>query len=288
MLVLLLGLAAMIYHMMITLKQELRFKTNYTVEKFKELRAAAGKSGESTDEENRQCYDLMDQMVNCWTDIEYECGQELHYPKNMKEIGKARKLLVQIIDIAPTDKKVVDTFVHYAEILKSKTDREFDGSGLLLALASGVALIILIMGIAGLAGGGGFGVFIVAVIAAVLFFLAPCGIYFLACRTPGFMLEVRKNKKPSRFKFVNVVVMILFGAGIAGLKANLGGSDKWYKVYSDGRRERDWETEGQMAMISLAIKGFILCMILVVLFMIAASVILWAFINYLRNYVIFK
>ncbi|MDR3020112.1 MAG: hypothetical protein LBU66_04335, partial [Treponema sp.] len=230
MLVLLLALAAMIYHMMITLNQELRFKTEYTVEKFKELRAAAGKSGESTNEENQQCYDLMDQMVDCWTDIEKEDGQEWHYPKNMKEITKARKLLVQIIDIAPTEKKVVDSFVRYAEILKSKTDRQFDGSGMLLALASGVALIIIIMGIAGLAGGGGLGVFIVAVLAAVLFFLAPCGVYFLACRTPGFMLEVRKNKKPSRFKFVNVVVMILFGAGIAGLKADLGGSDKWYKV----------------------------------------------------------
>jgi uncharacterized membrane protein len=288
MLVLLLALAAMIYHMMITLNQELRFKTGYNVEKFKELRAAAGKSNESTNEENQQCYDLMDQMVNCWTDIEHEDGQDWHYPKNMKEIAKARKLLVQVIDIAPTDKKVVDTFVRYAEILKSKTDREFDGSGLLLALASGVALFIIIMGIAGLAGGGGFGVFIAAVLAAVLFFLAPCGIYFLACRTPGFMLEVRKSKKPSRFKFVNVVVMILFGAGIAGLKADLGGSTKWYKVYSDGSKTRDWETEGQMAMMALAIKGFILCMILVVLFLIATSVILWAFINYLRNYVIYK
>ena len=287
MLVLLLALAAMIYHMMITLKQELRFKTDYTVEKFRELRAAAGKSGESTEEENRQCYDLMDQMVNCWTDIEQENGQDWHYPKNMKEITKARKLLIQVVDIAPTDKKIVDNFVHYAEIVKSKTDREFDGSGMLLALASGVALIIIIMGIVGLAGGS-FGTFMMAVIAAVLFFLAPCGIYFLACRTPGFMLEVRKNKKPSRFKFVNVVVMILFGAGIAGLKANLGGNDKWYKVYSNGRKERDWETEGQMAMMALAIKGFILCMILMVLFMIATSVILWAFINYLRNYVIYK
>jgi hypothetical protein len=274
--------------MMTTLKQELRFKTDYNVEKFKELRTAAGKSVESTDEENQQCYGLMDQMVDCWTDIEHEDGQEMHYPKNMKEIVKARKLLVQVIDIAPTDQKVVDTFVHYAEILKSKTDRQFDGSGMLLALASGVALIILIMGIAALIGSGYFGGFIVAVLAAVLFFLAPCGIYFLACRTPGFMLEVRQNKKPSRFKFVNVVVMILFGAGIAGLKANLGENDKWYKVYSDGSKERDWETEGQMAMMALAIKGFIVCMILMVLFMIAMSVLFWAFINYLRNYVIFK
>jgi len=286
--VLLLALAAMIYHMMTTLKQELRFKTDYTVEKFKEIRAAAGKPSESTEDENKQCNDLLEQMVDCWTDIENENGQDWHYPKNMKEITKARKLLVQVIDIAPTDKKVVDTFVHYAEILKSKTDREFDGSGLLLALASGVALIIIIMGIAGLVSGGGFGIFIAAVLAAVLFFLAPCGIYFLACRTPGFMLEFRKNKKPSRFKVVNTIVMILFGAGMAGLKANLGENDKWFKVYADGRRERDWETEGQNLMIALAIKGFIACMILMILFMIATSVILWALVNYLRNYVIYK
>jgi len=286
--IMLLALAAMIYHMMVTLQQELRFKTDYTVDKFKDLRTTAGKSNESSEEENRQCYDLMDQMVNTWTDIEHENGQDWHYPKNMKEIVKARKLLVQVIDIAPTDQKVVDSFVHYAEILKSKTDREFDGSGLLLALASGVALVLIILGIVALAGGAGLLGLIGPVIAAVLLFLAPCGIYFLACRTPGFMLEVRKNKKPSRFKFVNVVVMILFGAGMAGLKANLGGNTQWFKVYADGRKERDWETEGQMALIGLAIKGFIVCMILMILFMIASSVILWAFINYLRNYVIFK
>ena len=282
------GLGAMIFHMMKTLNEELRFKTDYSVEKFQELRIAAGKGSGSSAEEDQKCIELLDQMVDSWTDVETENGQNMHYPKNMKEIVKARKLLVQVIAVAPTDRAIVDRFVNYAQIVKEKTDRQFDGSGLLLGLSAIMSLGVIIMGIVGVSGGGGIGALIGTLLVAFILWGIPCGIYFLACRTPGFMLEFRKDKKPSRFKLVNAVIAIVFGAGLAGLAANTGGNTKWYTVFSDGRRERDYGMEMNSMMMSLAIKGFLVFCVLMILFFISLSVVLWAFINYLRNYVIFK
>jgi len=282
-------MGAMTYHMMITLNQELRFKTDYSVAKFREIRIAAGKSEQSTDEENQECADLLDQMYECWTDVEHENGQELHYPKSMKEIATARKLLVKVIDIAPTDSNVVDLFVNYAQIVKEKTDREFDGSGMLLGLSAVMALGILVLMIMSISSGGGNLLqMIFSAALPLLMWGVPCGIYFLACRTPGFMLEFRKNKKPSRFKFVNTIIAIIFGVGVAGLKMDLGGGTTWYTVYSDGRKEYDTGMNMMQLFLNLGIKAFIALCVLFLLFIISLSVILWAFINYLRNYVLFK
>jgi hypothetical protein len=282
--VVILGFIAMTYHMMKALSMELKFKTEFSVDSFKEMRIKSGKSENSTEEENQMCLEILQQAVECWTIIENENGRDIHYPNSMKEITAAKKLLVKIIDIAPTDNGIVDDFCNSAAVIKDNTNREFDGSGLLLLLAAimfvGVNILFILSG--------GFRAIIGGIILSSILWGVPAAMYFLACRTPRFMINSRKEKKPSRFKLVNAIIAIIFGAGAAGLMASMGTNTTWYKVFSDGRREVDHEMQFYQLMFALGIKAFILFLILFALFIISMSVVLWAFINYLRNYVIYK
>jgi hypothetical protein len=286
--VLVAGIGIMTLHMMKTLNNEQRFHTNFSIEEFREMRKAAGKSENSSEAENQQCRDLLQQTFECWTVIDNEGGQETRLPKTMKEVSDAKKFLVQVIDIAPTDSEIVKDFLNYAAVVKEKTERQFDGSGMLLGLAALVVIAFLVMAIVTSfsAGASGIFAFIMMLMAIVIIWGVPSGLYFLACRTPFYMLEMRKDRKPSRFKLVNTIIAIIFGAGMAGI--TFRDNTTWYNVYADGRKEYDAGMNLTWMGVKLGIRAFFAFCVLFLLFCISLSIILWAFINYLRNYVIYK
>jgi hypothetical protein len=295
----LVGFLFMIRHILTTLSQEDKFKIDYSLESFREQRLAAGESENSSEEENEKCRELLQQMRECWTDTETTDGETYYKPNTMKEINTSKKLVLEVIGIAPTNPEIVDDLTYFSGALKTNTDRHFDGSTFLLGLTSTVVLGFLALIISQAVATIGYGdivqgitTIIGGLILSAVIWGVPVGIYFLACRAPYFLAVRRKPPFITRVPFLKTVIPFVIGVAFTVLGINLGENTKWYNVYSDGRKERDYSMEFNNVLISLFLKaviiGFFLMVVFFAILFLSLSVILWALVNFLRNYVIYK
>jgi len=252
----------MIVHMVYVLVKSRQFaKQDYNVDYFKAFRLEKGMSAESSEQENKKSVELLDEAFETWTNIEPdEEGNEFRKPKKMKEIVRSGAILRQIIDIAPTDEDVIKTLNEYKEVVCTNEARSFDGSWKLVGLGVAVAVIFSLMMMSNYSG------FFAAFFSIGLIFLIPTLVYIVSSYTPQFLIEKRANRGGGNVS-TGIVAMAL---GV------LGGGYTIRTTFSDGSTEDDSSPH----FIALLL-GFLLMVI------VAFTIGIWAFVNYLRNFVLY-
>jgi len=132
----------------------------------------------------------------------------------------------------PTDEDVIARVKEFTAVYNDRTQRAFTGSYWIIACSAGVGALMLYTA--------GFSTFIVIHFLGLLF-------YILSSRTTFYGIEKR---------------MKIFGGGsgiIGGIMTGLfiGDGAKYYVKHGNGPWKRDWETEGNMAIIGLLIFIFV-------------------------------
>ena len=249
-------------HMVYTLIKAKQFSgQNYSLEFFRSYRQEKGMPPESTEDENEKCADLLDAAFLTWTHIETnEDGNELRKPNKMKEILASGELLRQVVEIAPTDPEIVTTLNQYKEVVTSNEARSFDGSKKLVGLGFVVAILLSLISMDAM--GSFFGAFFTI----GMWFVVPTIVYIISSYTPQFLIDKRAERGGGNA--ATGFVAIAMGV--------LGGGYTIRTRYTDGSTEDD--NSGHFVAWAL---GFILMVI------IAITISIWSFINYLRNYVLF-
>lgn len=207
----------------------------------------------SEDERNRQAVMLLEEIEKKLTPFN-ENGEEL---KTVTKGSQARfiKKSVEYIrqELQPTDPDIVDRVNEIVEVYNDRTRRIFTGSKWIIACSVGIGVLLFWQA--------GFNTFIIIHFLGVAF-------YILSSRTPMYLLE-------KRIKFFGSFGGAIVGALFSGLF--IGSGAKYYKVYSDGRKERDYESEFTGGMVYL----FLMAVVAMILGFLAAAL---GIVNFLMNY----
>jgi hypothetical protein len=202
-------------------------------------------------ERAREILEAIEDKLTAFTDDD---GQEMITITK----GKQAKFMKNGLDyinknLKPTDPEIIERVNEFAEIYKIRTKRIFTGSKWIIAASVGVGLLMLFTG--------GISTFI---------FIHALGIafYILSSRTPMYALEKR------RFKFSQLGTGMIGGIMTA---LALGDGTKYYVSTNGGPYQRDWETEGSMALMGLVF------LIVIALFLGFAAAFLGV-INFIFNY----
>ena len=252
----------MIGHMIFILFKSKQFADQeFTLDFFKSLRQEKGMSAESSDEDNKKCSELLNDAFLTWTNIEAgEDGLEYRKPKKMKEIIRSGEILKQVVEIAPTDEDIINTLNEYKMVVTTNEARSFDGSWKLVGLGVGVAILLSLITMDAM------GSFIKAFFSIGLLFIIPTIVYIISSYTPQFLIEKRANRGGGNVS-----------TGLVAMALGILGSGVTVRThYTDGTHEDD--NSGHVIAWAL---GFIMMVI------VAFTIIIWAVLNYLRNYVLF-
>lgn len=245
---------AMIIHMIYIKYKGVRYKKALTVEEMKAERIAQNKPEEMSPEEFNEALTLLAGVFDTWTVVgQNEEGEELRKPTKMKQVKASSMLLDQAIALQPTDKDMIDNINELADVINSNEERFFDGSKPLAWLGGIVGIIFLFISPQ-------FGIIT----------LISTGAYILSSRTPVFLIEKRQKRGGGNIH--NGII-----AGVFGMIAGAQTVRTVYK-YSDGHKE--YEDDNSQHWIAWILG-------LAILVCIAATMALWAMINYLRNYVLY-
>ena len=245
---------AMIIHMIYIKYKGVRYKKALTVEEMKAERIAQNKPEEMSPEEFNEALTLLAGVFDTWTVVgQNDEGEELRKPTKMKQVKASSMLLDQAIALQPTDKDMIDNINELADVINSNEERYFDGSKPLAWLGGIVGIIFLFISPQ-------FGIIT----------LISTGAYILSSRTPVFLIEKRQKRGGGNIH--NGII-----AGVFGMIAGAQTIRTVYK-YSDGHKE--YEDDNSQHWIAWILG-------LAILVCIAATMALWAMINYLRNYVLY-
>lgn len=152
--------------------------------------------------------------------------------------GKQAKFMKNGLDyinknLRPTDPELIERINDFTDMYKIRTKRIFTGSKWIIAAAIGVGVLMV--------SAGGITSFIFIHALGIIF-------YILSSRTPMYALEKRRHKFGQ------------LGTGMIGgimTALALGDGTKYYVSTNGGPYQRDWETEGQMAITGIIILIFI-------------------------------
>lgn len=245
---------AMIIHMIYIKYKGVRYKKAFTVEEMKAERIAQNKPEEMSQEEFNEALTLLTGVFDTWTVVgQNDEGEELRKPTKMKQVKASSMLLDQAIALQPTDKDMIDNINELADVINSNEERYFDGSKPLAWLGGIVGIIFFFISPQ-------FGIIT----------LISTGAYILSSRTPVFLIEKRQKRGGGNIH--NGII-----AGVFGMIAGAQTVRTVYK-YSDGHKE--YEDDNSQHWIAWILG-------LAILVCIAATMALWAMINYLRNYVLY-
>ena len=254
------GVLFMIGHMLYVLFKSKRFNQNYSIIGFKTIRQEAGKPEMSTDEENNQCIDLLNDAFFIWSDVEVDKGDEYRKPRRMKEILRSAILIQEVIDIAPTDSEIIDKLNEYKEVIRSNERRSFDGSKALIILGLVFAIIVGLISKSEQTG------FILSTLKNGAFFWVPVIVYYVSSLTPQFLIDKRANRGGGNVSTGLVAIALgILGSGVT-----------MRTKFSDGSYEDDHS-------------GHYIAWILgiIALVAVAITIFFWSVLNYVRNYVLF-
>lgn len=240
-------------HMLYELFRGARYKKVFTVDDMKAARVLANKPENMSDEEEAQVIDLLDRVFESWSVVEPdENGAEMRKPTKMKQIKASVQLLDEAIALQPTSEELVTRINELADVINSNEKRYFNGSKRLIWVGAIVGIvfcfIMLQMGIT---------------------ILLSTVAYVLASRTPAFLIDKRSTRGGS---FANGMIASVF-AMIAGAR-----TIRTVTTYSDGHKEVDDDHSEHWVAWALALVIFVI---------IAVLMYVWAFFNYLRNYVLY-
>lgn len=218
-------------------------------------RAAAGRPAEETEEEKNQVLDLLETERLSWTPLYDEDDSRVITKKSM--IDSSAATIEKIKEIAPTDQETIDVVNSFIDIMKTSRKREFDGSKLLVTLLV-IFCILMVWGMGW---------------KSIPFFVFGGVAYILSCMKPTFMLYDRDIKGKTGRGALNWLLGGVFGM-IAGAQT-IRTTTHW----SDGSTTTD--DDHTQHFIAWAI-GIIVIVIMLSLMLV------WAAVNYLRNYVFYR
>jgi len=183
----------------------------------------------SQEERNKRAISILEKIESKMTSFIADNGE------NMVTIttGKQAKFIKQGLDyinknLAPSDPEIIARVNEFSVVYADRTQRAFTGSYWVIASSIGVAVLLYSTG--------GISTFLFIHLFGVIF-------YFLSSRSTMYTIEKRMK------------IFGGLGGFIGGIMSGLliGNGTKYYLKYSDGSKKRDWETEGNMAIISLAL-----------------------------------
>ncbi len=187
----------------------------------------------SEEEKNDRSSLILNKIENNLTSFQNEDGESMLTITS----GKQAKFTKQGLDyinqkLIPTNPEIIERVKEFSEVYSDRTKRAFTGSNWIIGFSAAVGILFLWTG--------GITTFIFIHFLGLLF-------YILSSRTTYYTIEKRMNS---------------FGGG-SGIMSSimkgllLGNGVKYYVRDSSGFRRRDWETEGQMAIIGLMLMAFI-------------------------------
>jgi hypothetical protein len=255
----------MVVWMIITLVKTKKIE-EVTQASFKTMRKAANKSEEASEEENKQAFAYMEDAFYSWKIVSGPEEEEMRSPTTMGQIRKSRELHANAVALMPTDQVVVDRLNELGNVINFQEKRSFAGSWKLIGVAVVAMLIMYFMTKSSTEG---FWHFMKG------FWWMPVSIilYYIASLTPAFL----QDKRARWFKGKNVH-NVLIGT-ILGLFLATPATETWVTKWSDGRKTKSEE----MNPLFFVMVILTFMMILILGFM----TIIFAGLNFIRNYVVY-
>ncbi len=241
-------------HMIYILTRPKRFPRPYTVDDFKEMRRAARKNTEATEEENALAAEALECSFETWTPFVNEQGEDDACPTSKKMVDATELAINTAISAMPTDPEVVEYLNAVGENLNGQWQRKFSGNKMLIGIA--VVLLVLMIFAAGWQ--------------AAPFFIFSLALYILSCFKPTFMHNKDAFKKGGTFSSGCLAAIFGFIASAQTVRT----VTKW----NDGTTTVDDDHSQHWMHLALG---------LIVLVLIGFFLFVWALINYLRNYVLY-
>jgi hypothetical protein len=223
------------------------------------IKQPTGEPLSSLDEEerNEKAAELLDHVESKLTRYLNDEGTEMV----TIDKGSQARLMKRTLDyinvyLAPTDPEILEMVHENTLLYNQATERKYTGSNWVLGSAVG---IVVLMGIIDL-----------SMLFSTFILLHGLGIafYFLSSRAPMYVI----NRRLSRFGGTKLGIV---GTVLGGIFA--GTATKYYVSHNGGAYERDWETEGNMAITTLFI---VFVVALFVAFLVAFFGVLNFFLNY--------
>jgi hypothetical protein len=178
----------------------------------------------SEEDRNNRAQQILDGIEQKLTPYKTEEGDEMITITNGKQARFMKKGLDYIsVKLLPTNPEIIDRINEFKNVYNDRTQRAFTGSTWVMLSSAGVGVLFFLTG--------GISTFLFIHFFGLLF-------YYLASRTTFYALEKRMDSLNGRGVIGSVMSAIFIGNGY-----------KYYRKHSDGSRSRDWETEGQMAII---------------------------------------
>lgn len=193
--------------------------------------------GLNEDEKNNRAALILESIEEKMTPFQSEDGEDMVTITS----GKQAKFTKQGLDyinkkLVPTNTEVIERVDEFSAVYEDRTRRAFTGSKWVIGSSAGLGILFLYMG--------GISTFIFVHFLGLLF-------YILSSRTTFYGIDKRMEYFGGGMGLIGSVMSGLF----------LGDGTKYYVKESGGSWKRDWETEGQMALIGLVLL-FIAAMIL--------------------------
>ncbi|MBO4738691.1 MAG: hypothetical protein J5606_03925, partial [Bacteroidales bacterium] len=107
-----------------------------TLGDFEQYREKMGLPLASTDEENETVLQMLDNVRNSLTPVVNENGETELMITNKQQMEDYRNVLLQIIEIAPTNEECINEYNKYADVFKILNKRQFTGSKTYLIIGS--------------------------------------------------------------------------------------------------------------------------------------------------------
>ena len=187
----------------------------------------------SKDERNNRAALILESIEKKLTSFQSEDGEDMVTITS----GKQSKFMKRGLDyinkkLVPTNTELIERINEFTAVYEDRARRAFTGSKWIIVCSAGVGVLFFLTG--------GISTFIFIHFLGLLF-------YILSSRTTFYSIEKRMEYFGGGTGIIGSIMSGLF----------LGNGTKYYLKHSDGSRTRDWETEGQMAIIGLVIMLFI-------------------------------
>jgi len=189
------------------------------------------------EQKDMRAYAILENIEERLTPFESEEGEELLTITN----GKQAKFVKHGLDyinkrLLTENEEISDQVADFSYVYEDRTERAFTGSNWIIGCSAALGILFFITG--------GISTFLFIHFLGLVF-------YILSSRTTMYGIEKRMAYFGSTGGVIGSIMSGLF----------LGNGTKYYLKHSDGSKTRDWETEGQMALIGLVIL-FVVAMVL--------------------------
>ncbi|MEQ8909621.1 MAG: hypothetical protein RIC95_10545 [Vicingaceae bacterium] len=249
-----------IVHMVFSFKLK-RFEP-ISLEEIKSKRRSESKDEEATEEENQLAMNYLEDVFEHWTLVSEEGEEELKAPTRKVHLEKSLNELDKVKDIAPTDPVVVDRLNELGDVINSNAKRAFSGSKALIAISVIFTAIFM------------YSIkqdndTYLDVLLDSFWFWGSMLFYVVASYAPQFLIDKRLRKLGSSN----------FSSGLVGFFAGMFLSAPTFTTITK------WSDGSKTSSTTFNIVG--LFIMLIGLFFLAAFIILFGLLNYLRNYVLY-